>query len=66
MPDNESLNRVFPPHALEQGQADRGQASITAEACMGDQKSADDRGENPRSSHVQKYPGRADMLCPAT
>jgi len=41
MPDNESLTRVFPPHALEQGQADRGQAPITAEAYMGDQNSAE-------------------------
>jgi hypothetical protein len=36
-----------PLHALEQGQADRGQASTATEARMGDQNSPYGRGSNP-------------------
>jgi hypothetical protein len=48
MPDDKSLLfRASPLHALEQGQADRGEASTTTEARVGDENSAYGRGSNP-------------------
>src|ERR1035437_11198469 len=40
-------------YALEQREADRRQATATAEACLGDPDQAPDRATNPRSGVVQ-------------